>query len=178
MKRAEKEAAVLELQERLKRARSVILTDFRGLSVAEITELRSLLRKASVDYHVVKNTLARLATQETELRDLRNGFEGPTAIALGYGDPIAPTKILTEFAKTRSALQIKGGYVERRIVGQAEIHALSQLPPREVLLARLVGGMQGSLYSFVSILKGQIQALITALDAIRAQRERSSIVNR
>lgn len=171
MRRAEKEAAVLELRGKLARAKSALFTDFRGLTVAEITELRNLLRKASVEYRVVKNTLAELAINGTELQGLREYLRGPTAIAFSFEDPIAPAKILTTFAKNKSTLHIKGGCVEGRVLGPQAIQALSELPPREVLLQGLIGRMQAPLYHLVGIMKGQLLALVRILDTIRARKE-------
>ena len=174
MRRAEKEAAVLELRGKLARAKSAILTDFRGLTVAEMTELRNLLRKASINYHVVKNTLAELAIEGTELQGLQEHLRGPTAIAFSFEDPIAPGKILAAFAKNKPTLQIKGGCVEGRVLGPQALQALSELPPREVLLQGLVGRMQAPLYNLVGVMKGQLLALVRILDAIRAHKEQQS----
>jgi len=172
VKRVEKEKVVLELREKLRGVRSALLTDFRGLSVAEITELRDLLRKSSIEYRVVKNSLAELAFRETELRGLQEYLNGPTAIAWSCEDPIAPSKVLIGFAKAKPTFQVKVGYVEGKIMGQTELLALSELPPREVLLAKFLGGMQASLQGLVGVLKGQIQALITILDTIRGRKEK------
>ncbi|MFN3477311.1 MAG: 50S ribosomal protein L10 [Candidatus Methylomirabilales bacterium] len=170
VRRTEKKATVLELRGKLTRAKSAIFTNFRGLTVAEITELRNLLRKASVEYRVIKNTLAELAINGTELQGLREYLRGPTAIAFSFEDPITPTKILTTFAKNKPALQIKGGCVEGRVLGPQAIQALSELPPREVLLRGLIGKMRAPLYNLVGIMKGQLLALVRILDAIRAQK--------
>jgi len=174
MKRAEKETAVLELKEKLGRVRSAILTDFRGLTVADISELRNLLRKNAVEYRVVKNNLLRLAAQDTTLKDLSRYLDGPTAMALCYADPLPAAKILAEFAKTKPALQIKAGYVEGRIMDQADILALSELPPRDVLLARVVGVFQAPLLGLVNVLRGHLQRFVVALEQVRQQREKVS----
>lgn len=171
MRQAEKEAAVLELRGKLTGAKSALFTDFRGLTVAEMTELRNLLRKASVEYRVVKNTLAELAINGTELQGLQVHLRGPTAIAFSFEDPIAPIKILATFAKNKPTLRIKGGCVEGRVLGPQAIQALSELPPREVLLQGLVGRMQAPLYNLVGVMKGQLLALMRILDVIRARRE-------
>lgn len=172
MKRVEKEKVVLELREKLRGVKSALLTDFRGLSVAEITELRNLLRKSSIHYRVVKNSLAELAFHEIELRGLQEYLHGPMAIAWSYDDPIAPSRVLIEFAKTKPTFQVKAGYVEGKVMGPTELLALSELPPREVLLARFLGGMQASLQGLVGVLKGQVQALIIIMDTIRGRKEK------
>lgn len=174
MKRAEKETTVLELKEKLERARSAILTDFRGLTVADISELRNLLRKNAVDYRVVKNSLARLATQETDLSDLNRYLNGPTAMAFCYADPMPMAKILTDFAKAKPALRIKVGYVEGRIMGQADILALSELPHRDVLLARVLEAFQAPLQGLVNVLSGHLRRLAVALEQVRRQKEKVS----
>jgi large subunit ribosomal protein L10 len=150
-----------------------VLTDFRGLSVAEMTELRTLLRKGAVEYTVVKNTLARIAVAETELAGLAAYLEGPTAIAISRADPAAPSKVLATWRKTRPAFTIKGGVVEGRLVGPADIVALAALPPREVLVARLAGAFQAPLQGLANVLAGPIRALATALEQVRQRKEKA-----
>ena len=144
MGRAEKSTSIAEFREKLSGVRGAVLTDFRGLSVADITELRSLLRKSEVEYKVVKNTLARLAVKDTGLEGLAAYFEGPTAIAISRKDAVAASKVLTTWGKSRPTFTIKGGVVEGRVVGSAEIAELAAVPPREVLLARMAGGLAGA----------------------------------
>jgi large subunit ribosomal protein L10 len=172
--RAERAASISELRQKLSRARSAVLTDFRGLSVAEMTELRSLLRKSAVEYTVVKNTLARIAVAETEMASLAAHLEGPTGIAISRADPLAPSKLLTAWARTRPTFAIKAGVVEGRLVGPADIVALATLPPREVLVARLAGAFQAPLQALASVLAGPLRALASVLDQVRQQMGRSA----
>ena len=145
MGRTEKATSIEELREKLGAARSAVLTDFRGLSVAEITELRMLLRKSAVEYTVVKNTLAKIAVKDTGLAGLAAYLEGPTAIAVSRADPVAASRVLATWSKNRPTFVVKGGIVEGQLVGPSEIAALAALPPRKVLLARMAGtGASGS----------------------------------
>jgi large subunit ribosomal protein L10 len=172
--RTEKATAIDELREGLGTARSAVLTDFRGLSVAEITELRTLCRKSAVKYQVVKNTLAKIAVKDTGLEGLAAYLDGPTAIAISREDPMAPSRVLTAWGKTRPTFAIKGGVVEGRVVGPAEITALANLPPREVLLAQVAGAFNAPIQSLVNVLAGPIRVLASVLDQVRHQKEKAS----
>ncbi len=173
MGRPERAASISALRQKLSGARSAVLTDFRGLSVAEMTELRTLLRKSAVEYTVVKNTLAKIAVAETELASLATQLEGPTAIAISRADPVAPSKVLATWSKTRPTLVIKGGVVEGRLLSPADIGVLAALPPREVLLARLAGTFQAPLQGLANVLAGPIRALAGVLDQVRQRKEQS-----
>jgi large subunit ribosomal protein L10 len=171
MAREEKAASIAELKERLVGAQSAVLTDFRGLSMADITELRTLLRKSAVEYRVVKNTLARIAVQDTTLAGLGPYLAGPTGIAISHKDPVAASKILTTWAKGKPTFSIKAGVVEGKVVGAAEIAALGDLPPREVLLARLASAFQGPIQRAAGVLAAPVRGLATVLEQVRKQRE-------
>ncbi len=174
MGRSERAASISTLRQKLSGARSAVLTDFRGLSVAEMTELRTLLRKSAVEYTVVKNTLAKIAVAQTELASLAAHLEGPTAIAISRADPMAPSKVLTTWSKTRPTFTIKGGVVEGRLMSAADIAILAALPPREVLLARLAGTLQAPLQGLANVMAGPIRALASALDQVRQRKEKSA----
>jgi large subunit ribosomal protein L10 len=169
--RAEKATSIEEFREKLSGARGAVLTDFRGLSVADITELRTLLRKSAVEYKVVKNTLAKLAVKDTGLAGLAAYFDGPTAVAISHRDAVAASKTLAVWAKGRPTFTIKGGVVEGRIVGPAEIAQLADVPPREVLLARMAGAFQAPLAGLVQVLGAHLSGLVRALDQVRRQKE-------
>jgi len=169
--REEKATSIAELREKLGDARGAVLTDYRGLSVADITELRTLLRKSAVEYKVVKNTLAKLAVKDTGLSGLAAYLEGPTAIAVSRTDPVAASKAVTAWAKGRQTFSIKGGVVEGRIVGPAEIASLADLPSREVLLARMAGVFQAPLQGLLQVLAAPLQGLVGVLDEVRKQKE-------
>lgn len=171
MGRAEKGTSIAEFREKLSGVRGAVLTGFRGLSVADITELRSLLRKSEVEYRVVKNTLARLAVKDTGLEGLAAYFEGPTAIAISRKDAVAASKVLTTWGKSRPTFTIKGGVIEGRVVGSAEIAELAAVPPREVLLARMAGAMQAPITGLVRVLAVHLLGLACALDQVRQKKE-------
>ena len=173
MGRTEKATTIAELRKKLGAAQGAVLTDFRGLSVAEITELRTLLRKSGVEYTVVKNTLAKIAVKDTNLAGLAAYLEGPTGIAISREDPTAASRVLSTWGKTRPTFVVKRGMVEGQLVGPAEIAALASLPPRAVLLARLAGAFQVPLQALVTVMAGPVRALAGVLDRVRAQKEKS-----
>jgi len=166
----EKKQVVEEIKNRLQKSQGVVLTDYRGLNVAEVTELRAKLREAGIEFKVLKNTLTRIAAGEVGLKGLDPYLEGPTAIAFGIEDPIAPAKILSEFARTHKALEIKGGILENRVIDVKEVKALADLPSKEVLLAKLLGAMQSPLYGFAGTLQGLLRNLVYVLDAVREKK--------
>lgn len=171
VKRDEKAAVVDELKSLLAGAKAAMLADHKGLSVSELTELRKLLRQQSVALRVVKNSLARLATHGTELQELGPHLVGPTAIALGKGDPTVPAKLLASYAKTKPTLQIKAGFVEGKVLGKQDALALAELPPREVLLAKLAGVVQSPLRGLAVALQGPLYSLLMVFTAMRQRRE-------
>lgn len=168
---AEKEPVVLGIKEKLENAKGVVITDYRGLNVANVTELRKKLREAGVEYKVVKNTLTKIAAQQLGLEGLNPYLEGPTAIAFGQEDAVAPAKVISEFSKDHNELEIKAGILEGKVIGVSEIKALADLPSREVLLAKLLGGMQSPLYGMANVLQGNLRNLVYVLDAVRQKQE-------
>lgn len=146
--REQKQQVVQEIATKLRDSKSTVLVDYRGLDVGQVTELRKQLREAGIDFKVYKNTLARLATQETELTELDAHLVGPTAIAFSAEDAIAPAKILHEFAKKNEDLEIKAGIVEGKVVDLEEIKALADLPSREGLLSMLLSVLQAPIRNF------------------------------
>jgi large subunit ribosomal protein L10 len=149
----EKSQAVAEVTEKLKGYSCTIVTDYRGLTVAQVTELRKKLREAGIEFQVLKNTLARRATANAELSDLDAHLTGPTAIAFSKDDVVAPAKILTEFAKKNDALKVKGGVVEGKVVGVDQLQALANLPSREGLLSMLLSVLQAPMRNFALAVK-------------------------
>jgi large subunit ribosomal protein L10 len=165
-----KKKAVEDIKARLEKANTVVLTDYRGLNVAEITELRNKLRAASIEFKVAKNTLTKIAAKDIGLEGLDLYLEGPTAMAFSVDDPVAPAKILFEFAKTHKALQIKAGILENKVIDEASVNALADLPPREILLAQVLGAMQSPMYGFVGAMQGVLRKFVYALDAVREKK--------
>lgn len=172
MKREEKNQTIGELRDRLSDASAFYLTDFTGLSVKQITEFRSRLRKQGVDYVVVKNTLAQRALSELEMSDVASFFTGPTGLVIGQSDAIAAAKVLTDFARefdNRPAVKV--GVVDRREVNAAQIKQLADLPPREVLLAQLAGGLQAPMGRLLGGMNQMLAGFARAVDALRQQKE-------
>jgi len=172
--REEKQAAVEAIRENLQNAQVAVLTDYRGLTVAELTELRKKFREAGVEFKVVKNTLTWRAAQEIGLQDLESYLEGPTAIAFGMTDPVAPAKLITEFAKTHKNLEIKGGVLQGGVIPVEKVKALADLPSREQLLGQVVSAIQAPISGLVNVLQAPIRNLAYAVDALRAQREQEA----
>ncbi|MDR7483603.1 MAG: 50S ribosomal protein L10 [Armatimonadota bacterium] len=171
MPRAEKVEEVERLQDRLQRASAVILTDFRGLTVGEITQLRQKLRDAGVDYRVVKNSLLGKAAQAAGIAGLAPYLQGPTAAAFTATDPVAAAKVIQEFIRQTRKLAVKASVVSGRVYGEAETRALADLPGRQELLARVVGGVAAPLAALVGVLGGLPRALVSTLDQVRRQQE-------
>ncbi len=141
MNRKEKEQVVSDFK-KVEGLKAVVLTHYRGLNVEQMNNLRRRLREEKISYHVVKNTMMKLAAKGTDLEKLNDYFEGPTAIAISYGDPIPLAKILSEFVKTQPKLEIKIGLIQGKVTPPDEIKALATMPSREVLLAQILGGIQ------------------------------------
>lgn len=172
MRLEEKKQAVNELAQKLERSSIVITTNFRGLSVAEMTELRRRLRQEEIEYRVIKNTLAHFAAEQAGKEGLISIIEGPTAIAFGYGNVVAPAKALIDYIRSaKSELRISGGLLEQRVLSASEVATLATLPPKEVLIAKLLSGMQGSILALVNVLNANITGLVSLLVARRKQLE-------
>jgi large subunit ribosomal protein L10 len=148
----EKQQMVSEVSAKLKESSCTVVADYRGLTVAQVTQLRKTLREAGIEFQVLKNTLVRRATAQADLTDLDEILTGPTAIAFGK-DVVAPAKILSDFAKKNDKLQIKGGVVEGRVVDTAQIKALADLPSREGLLSMLLSVLQAPVRNFALAVK-------------------------
>lgn len=170
MARPEKVAVVEELTEKLRKGQGVIVTDYRGLTVKDMTQLRSELRKAGVEFKVVKNTLTLLAARNAEIEGLEPILQGPTAIAIGYDDPVVAAKAISEFAKKNDKLQIKGGILSGKLIDADGVKALANLPSREQLLAQVLRGMQAPIAGLVNVLQGNLRNLVYVLEAIRKQK--------
>jgi large subunit ribosomal protein L10 len=166
-----KKQIVEGVRERLKQSRVVILTDYQGLDVAAMTELRSKLRAAGVEYQVIKNTVLRRASEGTGVEAIKGEFKGPSAIALSNSDPVAPAKVLTDFAKNNPKLEVRVGVLEGRFLDLAAIKALSDLPSREQLLAQVLAAMIAVPTSLVTALSDVPRRMVNVLQAIKEQKE-------
>lgn len=171
MDRTQKEKVVADLHEKLQRASAAIVTDFKGMTVAEMTELRDALAAEKVEYQVVKNTLMRLASRDTGTDILGSALKGTCAVAIGYGDPSVPAKVIKKFNKTNEKLKIKAGALGRRLLDADQVVALAELPPREELLAKLLGTLNAVPTSMVTVLSGVSRAFVGVLAAIQRQKE-------
>ncbi len=166
----QKKQVVADLTEKVKAAQAIVLADYRGLTVEQDTELRNALRAAGVEYRVVKNTLTSFAMKENGLEGLDPYLNGPTAMALSSTDAVAPAKVLSEFAKKFEKLELKVGVVEGKVIDIDGIKALAELPSREVLIAKVLGGFNAPISGFVNVLNGNMRGLVVALNAIAEQK--------
>lgn len=148
-----KQPIVQAIAEEIKDAQSVVLVDYRGLTVAQDTELRKQLREAGIIYKVYKNTMMKRAFEGTEFAGLENCLEGPSAIAISKDDATAPARILCKFAKDAQALELKGGVVEGTVYDVAGLTELSKIPSREELLSKLLGSLQSPITNFARVIK-------------------------
>ncbi len=173
MKRADKEQIVSDLSAKLKDATSLYYTDFTGLNVKRMTDLRRRLKKAGMDYVVIKNTLALRAVNESGL--VGEKLKGPTGLVVGK-DPVAAAKVLADFAKEfEQKPEVKGGMLEGRALDTAQVKRLASMPSREQMLADLGAGLQSPMAAFVGALNGLMYMFAGALDALKSQREGASI---
>ncbi|MCR8645808.1 50S ribosomal protein L10 [Paenibacillus sp. N1-5-1-14] len=150
---ASKEQLVAQLSDKFRDSSCAIVTDYRGLNVAQVTELRKTLREAGIEFEVLKNTMLRRATASTELTELDQYLVGPTAVAFSKDDVVSPAKILTDFAKKNEKLEVKGGVVEGKVVDLTQIKALAALPSRDGLLSMLLSVLQAPVRNFALAVK-------------------------
>lgn len=166
----EKQVVIQEILEKINQSKSIVITDYRGLNVAQVTELRSKLREAGVEYKVLKNTMVRFAAREAGIEGLDDILTGPTAVAFGMNDAVSPAKVLTEFAKNNDKLQIKAGVLDKKVLTADNVKALADIPPREVLLSMVLRGMQAPISGLVNVLQGNIRNLVYVLAAIQEKK--------
>ncbi len=167
--RESKEKAVAQLSTDLGRIKLAVMTDYRGLSVPEIEELRGILRAEGISYRVTKNTLLRLATQSNPaLKDIdQTAFNGPMALALGFDDEVAPARVIFQYARKHDALEIVGAITaDGTLLSAAEVKALATLPTREQLLGQVVGTIAAPLTGFVGVMSGNVRSIINVLNAL------------
>jgi len=171
--RKEQKAEQVELlTEKLKKARVAVLTDYRGLTVSQIQDLRGKLRTGDVEYRVVKNTLARRAAQAAGVPALESELEGPVAIAFGYDDLSLPSRLINEWVRaTRLKLDVKGGLVEGRVFSPNQVKQLADLPSRETLIAQLAGAIQSPIAQLAGALQMPLSMLAGALESYQKKLE-------
>ena len=164
---------VSEITERLNNAKSMVMVDFKGITVEEITALRVKFREAGVEYVVLKNSLVLRALNGVGIKELDELLVGPSAFAFGMKDEVAPAKIISEFInQTKSdKMTIKAGILEGKAVDANAVIALSKLPPREVLIAKMMGSLNAPITNFVGVLSATMRSLVYAVDAVRKMKE-------
>jgi large subunit ribosomal protein L10 len=172
--RVDKEAEVSELRERVSRANTLILADYRGLTVADANDLRGRLRavgEGNIEYRVTKNTLLRIALSGTGLRGIDALLEGPSAIAIAFDEPLPLAKALVNYAKENEKFEIKGGFIEGEVVNLAEIRALAELPGKDELRAQLMSAIQAPMQNLASTLYALLGNVRNALEQRQNQLE-------
>ena len=171
MRLEEKQKIAEDLHERFSKSAIVVVTDYKGLDVAAMNALRRKLREEDIEFQVAKNTLLLRAAEDTGVALLQEHFKGPSAVALSYRDPVAPAKILTQFAKDNQKLEIKGGVLGDKVLDVNAVEALAKLPSREALLGQFLSVLNGIPVSFVRILAEIPRSLVNVLTAIKDQKE-------
>jgi len=171
MRLEEKQKITQDLHERFSKSAIVVVTDYKGLDVSSMNDLRRKLREEGVEFQVAKNTHLMRAAKDTEVALIQGYFKGPSAVALSYTDPVAPAKILAQFAKDNQKLEIKGGVLNHKVLDVGAIMALAKLPSREVLLGQLLSVLIGVPTSFVRTIAEIPRSLLNVLTAIRDQKE-------
>lgn len=174
MERQQKIAEVANITERFEKAKAMIFADYRGLDVSEITELRAKLRESGASMKVVKNRLVKRVIKERGLEGLDGYFVNPTAIASTESDPVAPAKILVEFAKAHKALTLKAGFMDGEVLDKARIEYLATLPSKDELLAKALSSISAPATNLVGVLAALPRQLVTVLNAIKEKKEKAN----
>ncbi len=173
MLRPEKERVVSQLKDRLTQAKSLFLTDFTGLNVGEMTELRRGFRKKNVEYSVAKNSLIRLAIQNTDFEDVSEYLQGPTGLVFGYDESTAPAQVLYEFQKRTEKPKVRVFWMEGQLFGEEELKRLARLPSRKELLAQILMSVDTPVSNLVGTLHGVLRNLIGLIDALREAKSKA-----
>lgn len=162
----EKQAYVEQLSEKLGAAVAGVVVNYKGITVADDTALRRKLREAGVEYAVVKNSMLRRAAEKVGLNDLDSVLEGSTALAISATDHVAAAKLLCEYAEKSKTFEIKAGFVEGKVIDAAGVNELAKMPPKEVLVAKVLGGLNAPISGFANVLNANLRGLVVALNAI------------
>lgn len=169
--KAQKNEKIEEIKETMSKAKVAIVTDYRGLTVSEITDLRRRLQKENGEYAVVKNTLAIKAVEGTEYADLAQFLEGPTALAIGFEDQVSPAKVVAKFIKETKKAEIRGAVLDGNALDAKEVEQLAKLPSKEELFAKMLGSINSPASGIVGCVSGVMSALVRATDQVRQQKE-------
>jgi large subunit ribosomal protein L10 len=170
MARPEKVAEVEAITERFQSAQSMVLADYTGLSVAQMTVFRQTCREKSVECRVVKNRLACIAADNSGLAIMKDHLKGPTAIVFGAESQVDPAKIVVDFAKDNEAMEIKGGFLEGAFLDKSQIVALSKVPSKDELIAKMMGSINSPLTGLAATVNGVVAALARTIDAVAKQK--------
>ncbi len=167
MLKVEKEKTVNELKEKLSLTKSLFLTDFRGLNVEEMTQLRRELKKGGAEYKITKNTMIRMATKQSRFEGTLDYLKGPTGLVFSYEDPIIPAKVLYQLHKKVEKPKIKVIWMEGRLLDENYLERLAALPAKEVIFAQIISGLNSPMTNFVGTLQGVLRNFVGVLDAIK-----------
>ncbi|RJO61489.1 50S ribosomal protein L10 [candidate division WS5 bacterium] len=171
MTRKKKEELVETLAERLEKSKAAVFTDYKGLTVEEINEVRNNLREKGIEFKVIKNTLFGLAVKRAKLDiDPKELANHPVAVAFGYDDEVAPAKVVFNFAKDHESLEIVGGILEGKSIDAASVKSLAQMPSREELIAKMIGSMNAPVSNFVGVMHANLRNVVGVLNAIKEQK--------
>lgn len=170
--KAFKNNKVEEIKEIIAKAKVAIVSDYRGFSVADITNLRRRLQKEDGDYTVVKNTLAKIAIKDTQFEGLEEFLKGPSGIAFGFGDEVAPAKVILKYLKeAKKANEVKGGVLDGKIITAKEVRAISELPSKPELIAKIMGSLSSPAQGLTNTVNGVARALVCAMEEVRKKKE-------
>lgn len=168
--RIKKEEMVKNLKEKFLNSEGIFVTSFKGFTVAESNEIRKLIREKGGEFRVVKNTLIRIASQETPVQPVNEYIEGPTALVIAYKDPIEIAKVLNKFVKDHPSLKIRGFVIQGKEFEASAIEELVKLPPKEVLLAQVLGTLQAPIANFIGVLSAIIRNFLYVLKAVEEKK--------
>ena len=171
MLRKDKEPIVEEMTQLLAGSETMFVADYRGLTVAELGELRAKLRERGATLHVLKNTLAKIAAERSGRQAMAELFSGPTAVTFAGEDLVGAVKALAEYARTHKQLDVRGGFIQNQIIDAAGVKTLATLPPREVLVAQVLGTMVAPITGLVTVMQGTIAGFVRALNQVAEQKE-------
>jgi large subunit ribosomal protein L10 len=170
MARPEKVAEVQAIAERIQNAQSMVLADFTGLTVDQMTTFRRTCREKAVECRVVKNRLARIAADNAKMEIMKDHLNGPTAILFGPESQVDPAKVVVDFAKDNEAMTVKGGFVDGKYLDSSQIVALSKIPGRDELIAKMMGSINSPLSGLAATMNGVVAALTRTIDAVGKQK--------
>ncbi len=167
LNRTGKEHVIRELREEFSRAKAIVFTDFRGMTVADLSDLRALLREGKLEYKIVKNTLAKIASEGTTVAAVKDVFKGPVGMAISYDDPVLAVKKVIEYSRKNDKLKIGCGFIEGTVCAPQDLKAVADLPPRHVLLSTMAGGFKSPLNKLGWLLNATLSSFINALEALK-----------